>query len=104
MSRMKEELDNQIDALMKKSGLRRDVFFAYGNHFGYDNIKDVEVDYVGEFLSKRQYASEMLEDFVSPHEWYFHYFDIDRLVEDLFAFDNVALDSNVDTIYVFRRG
>lgn len=104
MSRMKEELDNEIDVLMEKSGLRRDVFFAYGNHFGYDNIKDVEVDYVGEFLSKRDYALAMLDSFVDTREWYFSYFDIDRLVEDLFAFDNVALNSNVDTIYVFRRG
>jgi hypothetical protein len=31
---MKEELDNQIDALMEKSERRRDVFFAYGNYFG----------------------------------------------------------------------
>lgn len=104
MSRMKEELDNQIDVLMERSGLRRDVFFAYGNYFGYDNIKDVEVDYVGEFLSKRDYALAMLDSFIDSHEWYFHYFDIDRLTEDLFSEDRVALDSNVDTIYVFRRG
>jgi hypothetical protein len=104
MSRTKEELDYQIDALMEKSELRRDVFFAYGNYFGYDNIKDVEMCYVGEYDSKREYALMMMEEFVDSREWYFHYFDIDRLTEDLFAEDRVALDSNIDTIYVFHRG